>query len=139
MTFLWFFDAPTHLYKRLCPSVCRSVGHAFVKTETGTHWGKRKSLAHSHRSRRSAPLRTTRSAPFRSASLRSTPLRSRRSAPLRAASRRSLASEKATYHNMQMRSGRIVGLRWPCFFPPLFFSFFLFFCFSFSLPYYLDF
>ena len=32
-----FLDAPTHLYKRLCPLVCRlvslSVDHAFIKTE----------------------------------------------------------------------------------------------------------
>ena len=93
-----FLDAPTHLCKRLCPLVGRSVG-----------WSVHSTPLHS------TPLRTTRSAPFRSASLRSTPLRSRRSAPLRAASRRSFASEKAAYHNMQMRSGRIVGLRWPCF------------------------
>ena len=26
MTFLWFLDAPTHLYKRLCPLDCWSVG-----------------------------------------------------------------------------------------------------------------
>ena len=48
-----FLDAPTHLYKRLCPSGSRSVCHAFVKTAKNgrihresllSPWGDHKSM-----------------------------------------------------------------------------------------------